>query len=209
MPTAINLVCTRCTDANPAALQRWYNDHAQLLMVSHQLQRVELFRFDQTTASINYFCLYHFAQLADFSAFDCGDVMSQVRDLSNAAPGRSSVEMVKRTQYERLIHRVWLAQAHGARMQASLFTLPSDHLPTTTRWLNDVLYALHLAHPLHTAQVYATSEAGQTELFVLLQSASSHPLPSDWHTLKSSYATRPSIQLHWQALSERVAQWLR
>ncbi len=253
MHAVINLVCTRCTDDNHMALQRWYNDHVQLLMVSSELRAAALLRLDQTTASINYLCLYQFADLAEFDAFDSGDVMRQVRDLSNAALGRSSVEIIKRTQYKRVLHRRWPARRCGS-VQASLFVLSSDDLgenglakkslaekslaekslAEAVRWLNDVLYALHLAQPLQSAEIYAAQAGEKTELFVLLQSAdsmstgseparsepassepaksqlaSSQSIAGDWHTMESPYAARPSLQLQWQAQGERVAQWLR
>lgn len=197
-------------------------------MVSYQLQNAELFRLHKTTTSINYFCLYHFSRLSDSTAFDSGDVMAQVRDLSNTAPGRSSIEIVRRTQYERVLHRRWPAdgtsEGLGGAVQASLLAIQGHKLQEATRWLNDVLYALHLVQPLQCAQVYATKLADHTELFVLLRStalmpassvpassvpASPVPLPLDWHMWASPYAQRPSLQLHWQAQAECVAQWLK
>lgn len=207
MLQAINLVCTRRTDHDPALLERWYNDHAQLLMASPELQSAELFRFNSTTEGMDYFCLYHFAALERFAAFDSGEVMAKVRELSNTAPGRSSIEIVRRTQFERLLHRQWLAGEGGAA-QVSLFTLQSYALSEATRWLNDVLYALHLKHLLRSAHVYAT-RTNTPELFVLLQAGGPDLLPLNWHTWESPYASRPNMRPIWQAQAERIAQWLR
>ncbi len=207
MLQAINLVCTRSTDREPALLERWYNDHAQLLMASPELQSAELFRFNSTTEGMDYFCLYHFSALERFAGFDSGEVMTKVRELSNTAPGRSSIEIVRRTQYERVLHRQWLAGQGGAT-QASLFTLESYSLSQATRWLNDVLYALHLQHPLRSAQVYATT-TNKPELFVLLQAVGSEAFPVDWHTWESPYASRPNMRPIWQSKAERITQWLR
>lgn len=215
MPQAINLVFTRCTDSNHAAVQRWYNDHAQLLMASQELQHAELFRFEQSPVQMDYFCLYHFAQLSAFAAFDRGKVMAQVRDMSNAAPGRSSIEIVQRTQYERILHRNWPAQAseagrgQQAHFQASLFCLPSAGRAETTRWLNDVFYPLHLNQGLQSAQVYARDASDRLEIFVLLQSLHAQALPLDWPMQESTYAARPSVQLLWQSLAQPVAAWRR
>lgn len=215
MPQAINLVFTRCTDGNHAALQRWYNDHAQLLMASQQLQSAELFRSAHETTQIDYFCFYHFEALENFSAFDTGDVMAQVRDLSHAAPGRRSIEVVKRTQYERVLHRKWAHELEGhggeiqASFQASLLTLSRGGMFENIRWLNDTLYALHLKYTLRCAEVYASEAGDQAELFVLLQSAQADPLPLDWHMLESDYAQRPNIHLLWQAQADRIGAWLR
>ncbi len=208
MPQVINLVCTRCIDGNHTDLQSWYNDHAQLLMASNALQSAELYRLQQTTAAIDYFCMYHFNQLEEFRAFDAGDVMAQVRDLSHAAPGRSSIEIVKRTQYERLLHRCWGTEQAGF-LQAGLYTLETELAQQAMRWLNDALYALHGKHPLQSAQVYAKVADSKTELFVLLQAASSAPLPLDWHVWQSQYAPPQDMQSIWQAQAERIAQWLR
>lgn len=208
MSHAINLVCTRCTNEHHADLQRWYNDHAQLLMASDQLQSAELFRLNETASSIDYFCLYHFAQLEDFNAFDTGEVMAKVRNLSNAAPGRSSIEIVKRTQYERLLHRRW-GTAQGGVVQAGMYMLAGSSAKDAVRWLNDALYALHLKHPLQSAQMYATALTDPAEIFVLLQSEAPEPLPLDWHALETEYAPRPAVEPIWQAQAEHIAQWMR
>ncbi|MBS7807414.1 hypothetical protein [Variovorax sp. PCZ-1] len=206
MPPAINLVCTRCTDGNHAALQRWYNDHAQLLMASEALRSAELYQLESTTAAIDYFCLYHFDQLDAFEAFDSGDVMSHVRELSQAAPGRSSIDIVKRTQYERVLHRRWNAE-QGISVQASLLSLESASLHEATRWLNDVLYGLHLQQPLQSAQVYAMQQGKHSELFVLLET--SRRLPTDWHAQESIYAARADLRCIWQMQARRIAAWLK
>jgi hypothetical protein len=175
-------------------------------MASPQLQSSELFKLASSTASIDYFCLYHFDRLSDFPAFDSGDVMSQVRELSNAALGRSSIEIVKRTQYERVLHRRW-GSGEGASIQASLLTLCEGSSQEAVRWLNDVLYELHLQKPLQSAQVYAARVAEQTELFVMLQSE--QPVATDWHAWNSAYSSRANIQPIWQTQAERIGQWLK
>lgn len=217
IPKAINLVSTRCTDGDHAALQSWYNDHAQLLMASPELESAELFRLTKTTAAIDYFCLYHFKKLGDFSSFDSSAVMGQARDLSQAAAGRESIEIVKRVQYERLLYRRWAA-GDSSFVQASLLRIQGslrgnlhgdlhDSLPHATRWLNGVIYQMQANNPLQLAQVYAVDAGDGIELFAVLQSPK--PLPQNWHASDSPYAPRPSIELQWQARAERVAQWLR
>lgn len=209
MPTAINLVCTRCPDDSHTALQRWYNDHAQLLMISDQLQGAELFRFKETTANINYFCLYQFNALSDFAAFDAGQVMEQVRDLSNTAPGRSSIEIVRRTQYERVLHRRWAAEPAGAAVQASLLTMEVDQRAQAVRWLNDAIYQLHSQQPLALAQVYVADQGNSAEFFVLIQTAGPAALKADWLNMQSPFEARPSIEVAWQSQAISIAQWLR
>lgn len=208
MLPAINLVCTRCTDANTGALERWYNDHAQLLMASHALQSAELFKMISTAESIDYFCLYRFGQLSDFAAFDTGEVMAKVRDLSNAAPGRSSIEIVKRTQYERMLHRQWpSSEDQDSRFTACLLAIKPSQLDRVLRWLNDVLYGMQISHGLSAAQVYAAPVDGSMELFVVLQS--SWELPEQWYGATSDFAPCPDIQLLWQEQALPLAKWLR
>jgi hypothetical protein len=208
MPPAINLVFTRCTDNNTVALERWYNDHAQLLMASPALQSAELFKMVGNTAGIDYFCLYHFQKLSDFAAFDSGEVMAQVRDLSNAAPGRSSIDIVKRTQYERVLHRQWpQSNDEEGLLTACLLVIKPSQLDLVLRWLNDVLYGLHISHGLQTAQVYAVHIDGALELFMLLQSSAS--IPAQWLTSPSDFAPHPDVKLMWQAQALLVAQWMR
>jgi hypothetical protein len=175
-------------------------------MASPELKSAELFKLESATASIDYFCLYHFDGLSDFPAFDSGDVMSQVRELSNAAPGRSSIEIVKRTQYERLLNRRW-GSGEGASIQASMLTLREGSLQEAVRWLNDVLYELHLKILLQSAQVYAAKMSEHTELFVILQSE--QPVATDWHAWNSAYSTRANIQPVWQAQAARIGVWLK
>ncbi|MFM7331811.1 MAG: hypothetical protein ACKO1L_09145 [Brachymonas sp.] len=207
MTPAINLVCTRCTDGNHAALQRWYNDHAQLLMACPLLQSAELFQAKAANASLDYFCLYHFDKLSDFAAFDSGDVMAQVRDLSNEALGRSSIEIIKRTQYERVLNRNWVSD-HSGWYQAVLLELLGSDLPTTLRWLNDVLYRMHTENALQAAQVYVAQNQEQIEMLVLFQCAE-QAFPSDWLDWRSPYAERGKINTLWQAKAQRITQWLR
>jgi hypothetical protein len=204
---AINLVCTRCTDDKHADLQRWYNDHAQLLMASPQLQGAELFKMKATTASLDYFCLYHFEALERFTAFDSGEVMAQVRDLSNAAPGRSSIEIVKRTQFQRVLNRRWASEPTGGEL-AILLELHDDSLHQTIRWLNDMTYQWHSKQQVQAVQVYAAQMPTCIELFVLIQQGS-QPLPQDWLDAKSPFAERGGLRVVWQAQAECIGQWLR
>lgn len=210
MPKAINLVCTRCTDGNHADLQRWYNDHAQLLMVSSDLQAAYLYQLKESINKINYFCLYEFEDLKAFSAFDAGPVMQKVRDLSNAAGGRTSIEIVKRTQYERLLHRRWPSSGcagDASHSQASMLTVQGKDTEQVTRWINDAIYQLHRLHPLQLAQVYSSACGESLEVFVLLQSGQSVPL--GWQEWDSAFAPRPDTQLFWQVKVAEVAQWLK
>jgi len=218
----LNLVGTRCTDGQYGALERWYNDHAQLLMASAQLQRAQLYRLQvqsgaaQAAVLPEYLCLYEFACWADFAQFDAGAVMAQVRACSDAAAGRSSVEMVQRSQFERLLCRRWVSQAGADFWQLGLLKVHQAGEPAVPlaqqmqhieRWLNDVVYGLHRSAQLVSAQVYASSRVDQVELFVLLQAPGA--LPLNWYEVGSAYAAQPGLQVIWQAQAQPIAQWLR
>ena len=221
---AINLVCTRCTDGDHAALQRWYNDHAQLLMASDKLQAAHLFRLQPEAGDApvpDYCCLYELACLADFAAFDSGEVMAEVRDLSQAATGRSSIEIVKRTQYERMLHRRWApeGQLEGS-FHVSLLQREAGSPEHISRWLTDVLHQLHgqwsgeegveAGRGLHSAQVYASPYAASAqELLVVLHLDAGCGLPANWHALSSPYAPTPVLRKLWSAPAQRLTQWLR
>lgn len=210
---AINLVCTCCTDGDRESLERWYNDHAQLLMASPQLLRAQLFRVEQAEATSpslpapDYFCLYHFSELADFAAFDSGLVMDRVRELSNAAAGRQSIEIVKRTQFVRVLHRQFASPSQAASVHAMLFTAPQQSAEALVRWLNDALYAASTRQALSHAQAYLAENAQGLEL--LLLSNGEQALPADWHLSPSPYAQRPDLLPVWRLAATPISHWLR
>lgn len=209
----INLVCTRCTDGDRASLERWYNDHAQLLMASPQLLQAQLFRVGSAEAVApsspvpDYFCLYHFSRIADFAAFDSGAVMDKVRELSNAASGRQSIEIVKRTQYVRLLNRQFAAPAQPVGTQALLFTAAQQSRESLARWLNDALYAASKRQSLSIAQAYLAETAQGSELLILV--ASEQALPVDWHLSHSPYAERPELVPVWRLGATPIGSWQR
>ena len=210
---AINLVCTRCTDGDRRALERWYNDHAQLLMASPQLAQARLFRVEHVEAASpslptpDYFCLYYFSKIADFAAFDSGPVMDRVRELSNAAQGRQSIEIVKRKQFVRVLHRQFGSPSQAVSVQAMLFTVPQQSIEPLVRWLNDALYTASTQQALSGAQAYLAETAQGLELLLLV--TSERALPPNWHLSHSPYAERPTLQPVWRLGAALMFDWLR
>lgn len=210
---AINWVCTRCTNGDHDGLTRWYNDHAQLLLASPQLLRAQLYRVTRADARIakptapDYFCLYHFARLDDFAAFDSGAVMNRVRTLSNAAPGRASVDIVKRTQYVSLLNRQFEHSAPTAGVEAVLLTSATQDPAELVRWLNDVLYELSRRQQMASAQAYWSQQAQGGELLLIL--SMNHSPAADWYLASSPFAKGPSLDPVWALSAQPLAAWLR
>lgn len=191
---AINLVGTRVIDARHADLQRWYSDHAMLLLRAPQLQDATLLQRLDGADAPDYLCLYTFADMADFLRFDHGAEMAEVRRLSQQAFGRDSVDMVERNQFERWLTRSWaLTPGDGERMvHAQRVRL--DHAPPneTLRWLNDRLQSLSTRLPLRSARLYgAPASALFTDIFVLLEVCGRQPLPRNWWSPQDSGGEAP------------------
>jgi hypothetical protein len=217
LPT-INLVCTRCLDGNHIALQRWYADHVHLLLAAPELQQAQLFRFAQPLAGQppDYFCMYEFASMAAFEAFEHGAPKAQATALTNAAAGRSSIEIVQRTQYARWLHRSWPAPAHewGAtwRLAACLQSDAAWSLDAQ-RWMADQLQALRSCAPLIAAQAY--SGYGQAEQCFIALDFAAGEAQAIWLMLQALlaqpalYGQAPAVQTLWAASASPVQAWLR
>ncbi|TAG24413.1 MAG: hypothetical protein EAZ37_16385 [Burkholderiales bacterium] len=215
MPLAINLVCTRCTDQNHIALRRWYADHVHLLLAAPELRQATLYRCRQPLAGQppDYFCMYEFASLDDFLAFEHGEPKARATELTNAAAGRSSIEIVQRTQYERWLHRKWPAPAKkqgDAWRLAACFENEAGWQLDAQRWLADHLQALQGCTPLMGAQVF--SSEGQA--FMVLDFAGGDAaviwqLLQDQLALPALYGQAQSIQIRWAANAVQWQAWAR
>jgi hypothetical protein len=202
----INLVTTRATQGDHMALQRWYSDHVGLLMAAPELAQATLYRCTHlhnmhTThlqgAGPDYACVYAFADHEAFLRYEHGQPKAAAGLLTDAAPGRSSVEIVQRVQYARFLHRRWYrprppSWSEGAdsrselglclkMAQADQFAnqLMDPHVDplSTQRWLADVLQQLHACSPLVAAQAYMRVDApDQVWMKLQAQSASLQPL---------------------------------
>jgi hypothetical protein len=219
MSTAINLVCTRCTDGNHIALGRWYADHVHLLLAAPELRQATLHRCTQplTGQPPDYFCIYEFTSHDDFLAFEHGKPKAQATELTNAASGRNSIEIVQRTQYQRWLHRKWPAPAQtSSREQSAPWRLAACLNSETgwtldaQRWLADHLQALQSCAPLVCAQVFAS----EGQAFIALDFAGGDA-KAVWQLLQDQwaqaalYGQAQPLQTHWAASSEKRQAWLR
>jgi hypothetical protein len=216
--STLNLVCTRCLDGNHMALQRWYADHVHLLLAAPELQQAQLFRVNQPLDGQppDYFCMYEFASMAAFEAFEYGQPKAKAAELTNAAVGRSSIEIVQRTQYARWLHRHWpaLGRPQGATWRLAAY-LASDApwaLPVQ-RGLADHLQALQACSPLVHAQVFSQRGAGNHAL-LMLDFEGDEP-QSIWQLLQEHlkqpalYGAALSTQVQWAMSARLVQTWLR
>jgi hypothetical protein len=219
MPTpTINLVCTRCMDGNHIALQRWYADHVHLLLSAPELQQAQLFRCTQPLAGQppDYFCMYDFASMQAFEAFEHGEPKRQATQLTNAAAGRSSIEIVQREQYGRWLHRQWAVSAstHNPmwRLAACLQSDDTWSLDAQ-RALADQLQALRSCAPLTQAQVYA-QHGDASRLFIALDFVG-NDAQNVWSLFNalleqpSLYGQPRKLGIVWASQAQLVQAWLR
>lgn len=227
----INLVCTRCTDGNHIALQRWYADHVHLLLAAPELQQAQLFRCTQplTGQPPDYICMYAFASVEAFEAFEHGQPKQQATELTNTAAGRSSIEIVQRAQYARKLHRQWPAPSSPGSPNWGLVAClqsASSWTLATERWLADQLQALRACTPLIAAQAYvhasvqARARLGEqrdqtTSCFIVLDFAGGDA-QSIWLLLQDQLAQSalygqapPSLRFDWAATASWQQSWLR
>jgi hypothetical protein len=219
----INLVCTRCSDGNHFALQRWYADHVHLLLAAPQLQQAQLFRCAQPLEGEppQYVCMYEFADYPAFEAFEHGEAKVRATELTNAATGRSSISIVQRMQYARMLHRQWPAHAssHSAASSPSWRLVASFECEdawslAAERWLGDHLQALHACSPLMAAQVYV-SDTNEPHGFVALDFAGGDA-QDVWQLLRQQLTqdslygqALASLRFHWAAKANWLQSWLR
>jgi hypothetical protein len=214
----INLVCTRCTDSNHIALQRWYADHVHLLLAAPELQQAQLFRCTQALAGQppDYFCVYNFASMQAFDTFEQGESKAKATELTNVAAGRASIEIVQRTQYVRWLYRQWAALTSAPNSTWRLAVcLQSDALWSldAQRALADQLQALRSYSPIVSAQAY-TQHQQASQAFLVLDFEGGDAL-AVWEMLQlqfaqpSLYGSAPSLQIHWAASASPVQAWLR
>ena len=215
---AINLVGTRCTNGNHLALRRWYGDHVHLLLAAPELQEAQLHRCTQIFqgAAPDYFCIYSFANHDDFLAFEHGQPKAQATQLTNAAEGRSSIEIVQRTQYQRWLHRHWPAPSGK---QSSIWRL-AVCIQTEAAWsldaqrgLADQLQALQSCSPMVCTQVYSNLGVAH-QAFIALDfsggdAASVWPLLQHFLGQPAMYGQPMYVQIDWAARAELVQAWLR
>jgi hypothetical protein len=217
-PLTINFVGTRCTDGNHLALERWYADHVHLLLMAPELQQAELFACQQVLAGKppEYFCLYEFASHDDFLQFEHGQPKALATELTNAAAGRSSIEIVQRTQYMRWLHRQWPAasrpQGKAWRLAACVASESEWNLEAQ-RWLADLLQGLRSMFELRAAQVFV--QHGHANQALILLDFSEQQAIEIWPDFvyllaqPSLYGVAQTLQMQWATSARAVQSWLR
>jgi hypothetical protein len=215
MPVAINLVCTHCTDGNHIALRRWYADHVHLLLAAPELVCATLHRCTQPLAGQppDYFCIYEFTSLDDFLVFEHSEAKARATELTNAAAGRSSIEIVQRSQYARWLHRKWPGppQEQGEVWRlAACFENEAGWSLDAQRWLADHLQALLSCTPLVGAQVFS----GSDQAFAALDFSGGDPA-AVWQLLQhhlaqpAPYGQTQRLKMRWATTANVLQQWQR
>jgi hypothetical protein len=217
MHPVINLVNTRCTDGNHALLQRWYADHVQLLLTSSQLANAQLHRCTHSLhgQATDYTCVYEFASREDFALYEACVEKAQASQLTNAAAGRSAIEIIQRVQYLRLLHQRYAHAADRAPLGLMIQLRTTDAQPlATVRWLSDAVQQARSAMPVHSAQVMLSLE--EPQLWHLHLGLGDCPVSQAWEVLQTLLAQSATYgqvpqewQLQWAAASCPVMQWLR
>ena len=191
MNTFVNLVATRCKTGDHAALFRWYNDHVHILMQFDGLQRAALYRraslpaASDGAAAPEYICLYDFASLADFMAFEACDARQQARRILLAGWGKDGIEITQRMQFWRLGVRMTqnaVAAGDGLWHVQSL-RLGAGPVAGVARWLNDSLHrALDAQAVGHLAwhRAVDANDAGGDALVVAQTGSTQALAPSPW-----------------------------
>jgi hypothetical protein len=220
MPDApfINLVATRCLQNDHTVLQRWYADHVHLLLTSSHLQRAELFRCTHAWLGLapDYHCIYDFESHEAFFQYEHSVEKAQATELTNAAAGRSSIEIMQRTQYSRWLHRQWSAPTSSAAPTWRLVICldkPSVWTLDAQRWLADHLQALRACTALKTAQCY-TEHTRPSHTLVALDFEGGEPaqvweLAQTLLAQPNSYGGAQACNMEWAASAVSLQAWLR
>jgi hypothetical protein len=217
MHPVINLVNTRCTDGNHALLERWYADHVQLLLTSPQLINAQLHRCTHSLygQATDYACAYEFASRENFELYEACAQRAQAAELTNAAAGRSAIEIIQRVQYRRLLHQRYAHAAARAPQGLMIQLHTTDAQPlATVRWLSDAVQQARSAMSVHSAQVMVSLDEPQR--WQLHLGLGDCPVSQAWDVLQTllaqnaTYGQAPKEwQLQWAAASSPVMQWLR
>jgi hypothetical protein len=221
----INLVCTRATQGDFMALQRWYSDHVLLLMAAPELAQASLYRCTASLqgAAPDYACVYEFADHAAFLRYEHGEPKAAAAVLTDAAPGRSSIEIVQRTQYARFLNQRWSRPELGALRSELGLCLQIADAPqlSVQRWLADALHQLHACSPLLAAQCYVGCDVDRAlgdQVWLKVDSASAS-VQAVWQALQwmllenkqeSGYGQRPDhCSILWAAQLQPLSRWNR
>ena len=107
MTRLINLVGTRCTDGNLAALRAWYADHVHQLLACEGLIEAAMFLREGAGQgdAPECLCLYDFESAAAFAEYETGPVRAAAAADRALGWGRDGIEITKRFPLARLYRR--------------------------------------------------------------------------------------------------------
>ena len=182
-----------------------------------QLRAAQLHRCTQALHGQrpDYVCAYAFNSREDFERFEHSDEKAAATAQTNSAAGRSSIEIVQRVQFTRVLHRRYGAQKQPVPqgLTIQLQTTGGDAV-ATSRWLGAALQEACAAMPLGTARVYQSLHQPHLLLFDL--SLGACDAREAWETLHMLlkqpplYGQAPAQwTIAWAASSASVMQWLR
>ncbi|NJS35546.1 MAG: hypothetical protein HC765_02470 [Brachymonas sp.] len=216
MAAFYNLVSTRCRDGNHKALQHWYSDHLQLLLTSPHLESAHLLRCDTALQgdAPDYLCIYEFASSMAFDQFEQGAEKARATELTNAAAGRSSIDITQREQFVRLLSCSWGADSSAPKqrllLQLNLPQSSGDSL-AALRWFNAQLHQARSTMPLFGASLYAGQS--KPDLWLAHLELGECDLSQAWLLLAellqqpASYGQPPNQwQVNWVACAQSVVQ---
>jgi hypothetical protein len=125
----VNLVGTRCTDGDRAALRRWYADHVHQLFAFDGLLEARLLARDGvgTGDAPEVLCLYHFADAQAFADYEQGPVRAAAAADRAMGSGRDGIEITLRRAWTRLYRR---SAAGGAAAPVGVALLGAGDDPT-------------------------------------------------------------------------------
>lgn len=217
----VNLVATRSRDGDHGALARWYSDHVHLLMGFVGLQQATLWRRAAQAwgSEPQYLCLYEFASHADFMAFEVSAARQRAQEVVLHGWAKDGIEIVQRTQYQRLGRRAGAGQHGGAGddfQWVQLLDLGAGTPQETARWLSDQVHARVAAVGARGAAWHRAwgSDGDGGDALVMLHAPADldgasvptwAPLPAD-----PGFGCAPaSVGVRWQGLYQRQCQWSR
>ena len=181
MTRLINLVATRCTDGNLAALRAWYADHVHQLLACEGLVEAAMFMREGAGQgdAPECLCLYDFESAAAFAEYETGPVRASAAADRALGWGRDGIEITMRYPLTRLYRR-----------SASAGTPPE-------RWRVRSLRAGAESHRAIVAGIegdLALYQARGDAPTTLVFSASDSMLPSG---LAPAWAADYSATMHW------------
>jgi quinol monooxygenase YgiN len=193
VPRLVNLVGTRAVRGKHDALLRWYADHVHQLMAFPGLLGAALHRRSGAhDTAPEYLCLYDFADREAFDTYERGEVHAAAARDRAAGWGRDGIEIVLRTQFERL----YWSEAAAAGTRATVHALRAA--PQQERALAALAVERAAAsHALLRAAAPTTAVADYVLIEHTSEHTSAHAAPLD------------GFDSVWLAPYERVRRWWR